>query len=166
MTDALSDRYSRNLGLFGSQGQSRLQATAVAVVGLGGLGCHVVQQLAYLGVVRQSLIDPDVVEPSNLNRLVGATPSDVGEPKIAVARRVLTAIQSAARVDCVQASVYDAKAEHAIVAATHIFGCLDNDAARLRLTELASRHRIPYFDLASDTHQFGGRIVFGGRVFV
>jgi molybdopterin/thiamine biosynthesis adenylyltransferase len=42
-------RYSRNIALFGEEGQRKIAATAVAVVGLGGLGSHVAQQLAYLG---------------------------------------------------------------------------------------------------------------------
>src|SRR5438270_12650124 len=88
-------RYSRNIALFGSEGQQRIAATRVAIVGLGGLGSHVAQQLAYLGVVRYGLIDGDVVTESSLNRVVGAVPRDVlaMTPKVQSARRLIKSIQ-------------------------------------------------------------------------
>lgn len=93
-------RYSRQELLFGQEGQRRLQALRVAVVGLGGLGSHVVQQLAYLGVLKYVLVDGDVVTPSSLNRLIGAVEGDVAErrPKVEVAKRVITTVQPSADV--------------------------------------------------------------------
>jgi len=49
----------------------------VGVIGLGGGGSHIAQQLAHLGVSNFVLVDPDHVEETNLNRLVGATKKDV-----------------------------------------------------------------------------------------
>src|SRR5438270_4399266 len=86
-------RYSRNIALFGSEGQQRIAATSTLIVGLGGLGSHVAQQLAYLGVVNFSLVDADIVSTSNLNRLVGAEPADVAAPKVDIAGRMIEAIQ-------------------------------------------------------------------------
>lgn len=92
------ERYSRHLGLFGAEGQSRISGASVAIVGLGGLGVHVVQQLAYLGVRDFLLIDGDEVTASNLNRLVGAIEADEGESKVLVAARQIEAIQPGATV--------------------------------------------------------------------
>src|SRR6266511_5683611 len=64
------DRYARHIPLFGAEGQERIGAASVAMVGLGGLGSQVAQQLAYLGVSRFHLMDGDVVSTSNLNRLI------------------------------------------------------------------------------------------------
>ncbi len=72
-------RYSRNEGLFGAEGQRLIGETKVTIVGLGGLGCHIAQQTAYLGVVDYRLVDGDHVTESSLNRLVGARPDDVDE---------------------------------------------------------------------------------------
>ena len=79
------ERFSRSYLALGKEGQIALQSTRVCIIGLGGLGAHVAQQLSYLGVEQVVLIDPDVVEASNLNRIVGAVPSDIGRAKVDVA---------------------------------------------------------------------------------
>src|SRR5947209_1053619 len=75
----------------------------VGIVGLGGGGSHVAQQLAHVGVGRFTVFDPDVVELSNLNRLVGATFEDALKkvPKPIVAERVVMNINPQARVSTI-----------------------------------------------------------------
>ncbi|MFC7404356.1 ThiF family adenylyltransferase [Georgenia alba] len=77
-------RYSRHLllGPLGHEGQRRLLASRVAVMGAGGLGAPVLQYLAAAGVGHLTIIDDDVVEPSNLQRQVIHTMADVGRPKV------------------------------------------------------------------------------------
>jgi molybdopterin/thiamine biosynthesis adenylyltransferase len=75
--DAMRDRQAL---LHGPNGNSRLRAAHVAVVGAGGLGSLVVQTLAHLGVGTITVVDPDVVEESNRSRIVGARPGDAGDP--------------------------------------------------------------------------------------
>jgi molybdopterin-synthase adenylyltransferase len=156
-------RYSRHVGLFGAEGQRRIGATTVAVVGLGGLGSHVVQQFAYLGVGGFLLIDGDSVEASNLNRLIGATEEDIGTPKSEVARRQVEMIQPRAKVQ-VRTRYFDPIEDVAAFSDCDVlFGCLDDDLPRLELVRAASVLALPYVDLASDvilTGEFGGRIVF------
>jgi molybdopterin/thiamine biosynthesis adenylyltransferase len=72
-----SERYSRNEALFGAAGQRKVAATKVVIIGLGGLGSNVAQELAYLGVSDYGLVDFDVVTDSSLNRVVGAIDADV-----------------------------------------------------------------------------------------
>src|SRR5262249_44306305 len=74
----VADVHDRQVRAFGVEGQARIGSTKVAVIGLGGTGSLVTQQLARLGVQRFILVDHDVVETTNLNRLVGAYPDDVG----------------------------------------------------------------------------------------
>ena len=66
-----SEKYDRNVRFFGQSGRDSLGAASVAVVGVGGLGTHVVQQLALLGVGRLVLIDSEEVDETNRNRYVG-----------------------------------------------------------------------------------------------
>ncbi len=69
--------YARQLGLIGENGQRLLAGATVGVVGLGGGGSHVVQQLSLLGVGTIVGVDRDVIEESNRSRLIGGRPSDV-----------------------------------------------------------------------------------------
>ncbi|MCH7584533.1 MAG: ThiF family adenylyltransferase [Acidobacteria bacterium] len=164
------DRYSRNVALFGEEGQHKIAATTVAIVGLGGLGSHAAQQLAYLGVVRYGLIDPDVITGSSLNRVVGALPHDVGSktPKVRSAQRLIKSVQPEANVDILMGRVtrsFEDAAAAMIRESDVVFGCLDQELPRLFLTDLCSTFRTAYFDLATDTggedeNWFGGRVVY------
>ena len=125
------------------------------------------QQLAYLGVGSFILIDEDVVEDSNLNRLVGAYPADVGHHKVDIARRHIQAV-AGDRASCVVTLPHDLRHPAAIAAlpgADVLFGCLDKDGPRLILNEFSRVFVLPYFDLASGMEapegtftQAGGRI--------
>ena len=93
------ERFARHMAFFGADGQRRISASRVAIVGLGGLGSHLAQQLAYLGVGSYVLIDADTVATSNLNRLIGATAADTGSGKVDLAARMISGIQPGAEVD-------------------------------------------------------------------
>ena len=69
-------RFDRNILFFGKEGQKRLSNASVAVVGVGGLGTHVVQQLALLGVGGLVLIDSEELDDTNRNRYVGVRHDD------------------------------------------------------------------------------------------
>jgi len=159
-------RYSRNTALFGRAGQERIAGARVAIVGLGGLGCHVVQQLCYLGVTEYVLIDPDVVTESSLNRLVSAVPADAESQtlKVDVAQRLIEQVQPKARVDTRALPVRDPAAASAIATCSSLFGCLDDDGARLELIDLCARTGVAYFGLATDTGNDSGTPWYGGRV--
>ena len=100
------ERFDRQILLFGVAGQEKISSTRVAIVGLGGLGSHVAQQLAYLGVQSFVLIDGDHVSRSNLNRLIGATEDDVrfNRLKVAVGARMIKAIQHDASIETLNQS--------------------------------------------------------------
>jgi len=162
----MSERYSRNEGLFGADGQRRIRETKVAIVGLGGLGSHVGQQLAYLGVRDYGLIDFDIVTDSSLNRLVGAQDADVERQtkKVAVTEGMIKSITPDAAVAPLDARITDARTEDVIAGADVVFGCLDRDLARLQLTDLCARYGRTLFDLASDVTNENGEVHYGGRV--
>ena len=162
-----SSRFERQERLFGAEGQVRLAALQAAIVGLGGLGSHVAQQLGYLGVCRFTLIDRDVVDETSLNRLIGATATDAlsATPKVLVARRLLQAINPAAEIDLVQDSFISERGFAALRAADVVIGCVDRTGARFVLNEFCQAYERPYLDIATDIHPeegtFGGHVVFG-----
>jgi molybdopterin/thiamine biosynthesis adenylyltransferase len=161
------ERFQRQVLAFGDAGQGAIRASRVAIVGLGGIGSIVGQQLAHLGVESFLLIDPDLVESSNLNRLVGSTVDDVDTPKVEVARRMLRRISPAAQVDALAVDVRTLDALQALVDVDVVFGCVDTDAARLILTEFAAAHLTPLIDAGVGIFAEAGRISeAGGRVTV
>jgi molybdopterin/thiamine biosynthesis adenylyltransferase len=162
-------RYNRNIALFGEEGQQKIAKTSVAIVGLGGLGSHVAQQLAYLGVINYSLIDDDEITESSLNRLVGAVPQDVESRvlKAHVAERLIKSVQPESAVEVLPGRLSRTADDAAAMIRNCdvVFGCVDREAPRLFLTDLCSRFATTYFDLATDTggegeDWYGGRVVY------
>jgi adenylyltransferase/sulfurtransferase len=90
-------RYQKQIILpeLGEAGQLRLAMGSVLVIGAGGLGCPALQYLAAAGVGRIGIADFDLVEESNLHRLVLYTEQDLGQPKAEVAAQRLRAMNSA-----------------------------------------------------------------------
>jgi molybdopterin/thiamine biosynthesis adenylyltransferase len=159
-------RYSRQELLFGDKGQRRIQQQRAAIVGLGGLGSHVAQQLAYLGVLTYVLVDGDIVTISSLNRVIGAVEADVTllRPKVEVAARMIGAVQAGAKIQSIPQYLEGEQARRAIPATDIVFGCLDDDTARLQLLDLCASSGRPYLDLSTDTGEGSGRPWYGGRV--
>jgi hypothetical protein len=167
----LNDRYSRQIALFGEAGQQRLADASVVLIGLGGLGSHLAQQLAYLGVRRYALLDGETVARNDLNRVIGATADDVGFLKAQVAARLIRSIQSAADVRVVAGLVPSGLlgAGAVLGSATAVIAGLDKgeDTLRFILTDLCSIARVPYIDAASDVRRVaGGDLACVGRVVV
>jgi molybdopterin-synthase adenylyltransferase len=165
-----SGRSSRQIALLGAAGQRRMTDASVALIGLDGLGSHLAQQLAYLGVRQYTLLDGDTVDNSSLNRLIGATGDDVGLPKADVAARLIRCIQPAADVRVAAEPVPLALlgGGAAIGSATAVIAGLgeDEDTVRFILTELCSIAGVPYIDVASNVRRADGGMVYGGRVVV
>lgn len=149
MTD---DRYSRQ-SFLGEHAEKGIGTCIVGIVGLGGGGSHIVQQLAHIGFVRYILYDADVVKEHNLNRLIGATQADANMklPKIDVARRIVLGLHPHASIEAYQARWQDHP--QPLRGCDLIFGCVDGLAERRELEACARRYLIPYIDIGMDVHQ-------------
>ncbi len=163
----MTDRFERQERFFGREGQEKLRAAHVAVVGVGGLGTHVVQQLALLGIGRVALLDSEDLATTDRNRYVGARHDDAipGTPKVEIGERIVKAIDPGIDVVKVPLSLVSDRGFAAVIAADYVFGCLDSEGARLVLTELCAAYAKPYVDLASDIVP-GEPPSYGGQVCV
>ncbi len=101
------ERYSRHLRLaeVGVEGQQRLAAARVLLLGAGGLGSPVAFYLAAAGVGHIRLVDDDVVDRSNLQRQILHTEASIGTPKVESAQQRLQALNPSIRIEPVQARV-------------------------------------------------------------
>lgn len=162
-------KYSRQFLAIGEDGQFRMRNSHVAIVGTGGVGSHVIQQLAYLGVRNFTIIDPDKVEKTNLNRLIGATPSDIGKLKVKVMEKMIRSIVSKEpiKVRIIERPIWNSESLDSLKQADIILGCVDNDGARLILNEMALAYLIPLIDCGVGVGVGDGRVTeAGGRVMV
>ncbi|MBC9880871.1 ThiF family adenylyltransferase [Bradyrhizobium sp. INPA01-394B] len=161
--DAGTD-YDRQIRAFGSDGQVKLERLRVAVVGTGGTGSVVTQQLAYLGVRNFLLIDPDTVERTNLNRTVGATPRDIGNAKVAVAQRLIHSLRPDATVQSLVADVVDEAIAKELTAVDFIFCCTDSHASRHLINQVSYQYGIPAIDMGVAIDATGAAVRFAGHV--
>lgn len=158
-------RFARQSAFFGQKGQDLIEATRVAVVGVGGLGTHVIQQLAYLGIRKFCLIDDEELDHTNLNRYVGARFNDKipGTRKVDLGERIIRSIQEKPEIVPIFDNALSEAAFAELKMADVIFGCVDNEGTRLVLNELAAAYDRPYFDLSSEIVP-GEILKYGGRV--
>lgn len=156
-------RFDRQ-SFLGASSDQRLRELRVAIVGLGGGGSHIAQQLAHVGVGSFLLFDPDVVELSNLNRLVGASERDARSAlsKVDVITRLIRAISPTAHVDEHQCN-WQMDAEF-LRGCDVVFGCVDTFIGRSELERAARRYQIPYIDIGMDVHDAGGAHSISGQV--
>jgi hypothetical protein len=143
----LDSSLDRQVCAFGTEGQKRLQKQRIAIVGLGGTGSMVAEQLAHLGVSDFLLVDPDVVEATNLNRLVGGTPEDVGKEKVGVAMRLIRSVRSGSAVEALSASILEERTARLLTDVDFIFCCTDSHGSRAVISQLAYQYVVPCIDM-------------------
>lgn len=97
-------RYLRNRQTISTVGQLKLFRSRVVIVGAGGLGGYIVEELARLGVGTLVVVDPDTFEEHNLNRQILASPALLGVPKVDAAAERVGKINPAVRVIPVRAA--------------------------------------------------------------
>lgn len=139
--------FDRQLRAFGRAGQARLQALRVGVVGLGGTGSAVVEQLLRLGVGEVVAVDDDVVSDTNLTRIHGSTTSDIGTSKVDLVRTIAAEIGLGTKVTTIADRVTSRATAEMLRGVDVIFGCTDDNAGRAVLSRLAYWYLIPVIDM-------------------
>lgn len=141
-----------------------LHQVKVGVVGGGGGGSHVIQQLAHVGVGLLIATDPDAVDLTNLNRLVGASYRDSlrGVPKVKVALRLVRNVNPRGKLIPIQRKWQGALAElrecHVLV------GCVDSFRERDELERFARQSLIPFIDIGMDVSAYERGYMISGQI--
>ena len=123
------------------EGQEKLLAARVLIVGLGGLGSPVALYLAASGVGSLTLADFDLVDLSNLQRQIIHTTSSIGEPKTVSAKRQLHEVNPDIEIRLVQQRMSLATLEDEVALADIVVDCTDNFEVRFAINDACLRQQ-------------------------
>lgn len=143
----LADLFGRQVLALGLDGQLVLRRMRVGVVGAGGTGSAVCEQLIRLGVGHITVIDPDVITETNVTRVWGSTLDDVEAPKVGIVARSASMIGLGTKVTAIHDTVANEAAARALRHCDVVFGCTDDNVGRLVLSRLAYIHLVPVVDM-------------------
>jgi molybdopterin/thiamine biosynthesis adenylyltransferase len=158
LTEAQFERYARHLILdeVGEEGQARLMAARVLVVGAGGLGSPVLLYLAAAGVGTLGVVDDDIVDLSNLQRQIIHPTARIGVAKVESARQTLAAINPEIAVEPHALRLDDGNAAALVAAYDLVADGSDNFATRYTLNDVC--HRLGKPLVAAALSPFEGQI--------
>lgn len=141
--------FDRQIRAFGAEGQSVLQALRVGIVGAGGTGSAVFEQLVRLGVGSILIIDPDVIndDGSNVTRVYGSSITDIGQPKVALAERNASRIGLRTDVVSIHGTINDEATARRLTDCDVVFGCTDDNRGRVTLGRIATWYLVPVIDM-------------------
>lgn len=139
----LPARYQRNLNMLSIHEQLQLFRSRIAVIGCGGLGGYIIEELARLGVGHIIAIDPDIFEEHNLNRQILSSPAALGQAKVEAALARVNGINPAVTLTPIQTAFCTANGSELLKGATVAVDALDSISYRLELAEVCTELRIP-----------------------
>lgn len=159
------DKHNRQ-SFLGPNSESTLRSIRAAIIGLGGGGSHIAQQLAHIGVGNLFLIDPDTIdkEGTNLNRLIGGTEKDVQEEtlKVEIAKRLISSVDSK-----IQVRTFATRWQENLPVLRDVdvvFGGIDGLLQRRDIESATRRYMTPYIDIGMDVHEIDSRFSVSGQV--
>lgn len=139
----LPARYQRNQQMISTAQQLQLLQSKVAVIGCGGLGGYIIEELARLGVGRLVVIDPDVFEEHNLNRQLLSSIKLLGSAKVDAAVERVAEINPAVAVSPRKAAIDRTNGQAMLAGVDLVIDGVDNIPTRLALAELCRQMNLP-----------------------
>ena len=141
-------RYERNGTSVSESEQRKLEKKKVCIIGCGGLGGYIAEMLLRVGVLRLTLIDPDVFDETNLNRQLFSTEDGLGKPKVLEAMKRLLSVDEKAEIQALQEKLDETNARKLLAGHDAIVDALDNLAARRIAASACRELGIPFVHAA------------------
>lgn len=140
-----TNRFSNHLILkeIGGHGQKLLNESRVLIIGLGGLGCPVLQYAAGSGIGTIGLIDNDNIEVSNLHRQTIFSTNDIGKSKVEVAKKVTNMINPETKTLIYKERLDDKNASKIIKEYDFIVDCTDNNLSKMIINDSSFENNKP-----------------------
>ena len=140
----METRYIRNVPALTQEQCAQLRTKRIAVIGCGGLGGHIIELMARVGVGHITCVDGDVFDESNLNRQLLSQESLIGTCKAEAAAKRIHAVNSAISCQAYHTFLDQNNAEALIEECDLVFDALDNADARRILEKACEKHNITY----------------------
>lgn len=147
-SEPLPEFFDRQVRAFGPDIQRLLRRMHIGVVGAGGTGSAVIEQLTRLGVGRLSVFDGESLVGSNVTRVYGSRLRDEGEKKAIIQAAHVKQIGFGTHFHCYPSPITDKETARRLRECDVIFGCTDKHAPRGILCRLSTRYLIPVIDVA------------------
>ncbi|NHB67469.1 HesA/MoeB/ThiF family protein [Perlabentimonas gracilis] len=139
----MKNRYIKNENMLTREQNLSLRNKRVLVVGCGGLGGHIVDQLARLGIGHITAVDGDVFDETNLNRQLLSNVDNVGKSKALAAKEHVVRVNPDIYLEPLSVYVHEANAEEITKGYDVICDALDNVSSRFILQKFAERNGVP-----------------------
>jgi molybdopterin/thiamine biosynthesis adenylyltransferase/proteasome lid subunit RPN8/RPN11 len=150
--------FDRQVLAFGVAGQRLLRSLHVGVVGAGGTGSAVLEQLTRLGIGALTMVDDDVLTDTNVTRIHGSRLGQVGIAKVKLAHEELEAIGFGTELHAVDGTLGRREVMERLRSCDLVFGCTDDHAGRAVLSRLAYWYLIPVIDMGVLITSSEGRV--------
>lgn len=159
------ERHKRQ-GFLGENAPFLMKNIKIAVIGYGGGGSHIGQQLSHIGFENVVVFDPDNLEESNINRLIGAKYSDIEKkkPKVDIAKRTMEGILPSSKVKLIK------KRWQEVPEILHqcdiVIGGVDSFIERQQLEAECRRYLIPLIDIGMDIYEIEKKFSISGQIIL
>ncbi len=143
--------YSRQIMLphFGIEGQQKLQAAHVVIMGLGGLGSPAAMYLAAAGVGQLTLVDFDNVDNSNLQRQIIHNTASIGQSKVSSAKSTLLSINPETGINCINKQLTPDELNDLFHGADCVIDGTDNFSSRFQINRACVTQKVPLVTAAA-----------------
>lgn len=159
LSEAPLEFFDRQALAFTSALQLILKRLHIGIVGVGGTGSSVCEQLIRLGIGKLTIIDAGTFEKSNTSRVYGSTAFDEHVSKANIAGRLAASIGLGTEVNCIHGHLSSRSTTRRLLDCDVVFGCTDDEWGRSILNRLSYRHYIPVFDMGVSIDTDNNRIV-------
>ncbi len=153
---AIPPFFDRQVRAFGPDVQRLLSTLHVGIVGVGGTGSAVFEELVRLGVGTISVFDGEAFDASNVNRVYGSRLSDAGASKVNLSQRTVTDVGVGTKLITYPSHITDEATAKALRLCDIVYGCTDKHAPRGILVRLALWYFIPVIDVGVKIDAPGG----------
>ncbi len=158
-TNVSTGIFDRQVRAFGLEIQRVLKTLHIGIVGTGGTGSAVADQLIRLGIGTLSLFDGQTLDGSNITRVYGSRLADVDRPKVEIIRRLAEEIGLGTEILVFPKHITNLSVAEALRDCDVIFGCTDDEWGRSILCKLSIDYYIPVIDMGVKIDSRGGSII-------